>query len=115
MKDFVKALEKHAKVRFPKGERDEVNPDLNEPDEDTTYWVCTQGGADLLERNESRSSRFYFHCACLCFFQDAPALCQARLYWKRAPLTCNTGAYANNQCCGRICASSGRYVKSCSA
>ena len=51
MKDFVKALEKHAKVRFPKGERNELNPDLNEPDEDVTYWVCTPGG-DGPERSE---------------------------------------------------------------
>ena len=86
MKDFVKALEKHAKVRFPKGERDEVNPDLNEPDEHITYWVCTQGGADLLERNESRSSRFYFHCACLCFFSGCPsALSGSSLLEARVP------------------------------
>ena len=40
MKDFLLALEKHAKVRFPKGERDGLDCNKNEPDDTVTYWVC---------------------------------------------------------------------------
>ena len=40
MKDFVKAVEKHSKVRFPRGERNEVDCDRNTADEDVSYWVC---------------------------------------------------------------------------
>ena len=86
VKDFVKALEKHAKVRFPKGERDEVNPDLNEPDEDTTYWVCTQGGLTCSSVTKVVLPDYIFIVPVCVFFQDAPVLCQARLYLEaRAP------------------------------
>ena len=40
VKDFVKAVEKHSKVRFPTGERNEVDCDRNTADEDVSYWVC---------------------------------------------------------------------------
>ena len=40
VKDFVKAVEKHSKVRFPRGERNEVDCDRNTADEDVSYWVC---------------------------------------------------------------------------
>lgn len=40
VKDFVKVLEKHAKVRYPKGQRNERDCDQNEPSDDVTYWVC---------------------------------------------------------------------------
>ena len=40
VKDFVKAVEKHSKVRFPRGERSEVDCDRNTADEDVSYWVC---------------------------------------------------------------------------
>ena len=61
VKNFLKDLEKHAKVRFPKGERNELNPDLNEADEDVTYWVCTPGGMDPNgARKPNRRSRSRF-------------------------------------------------------